>query len=297
MKRHWLPLSVSAWLVFGTALLACNVPVFRYALERWPADLYELVILKDGPLDEPSSARVDRLRTLRTDSSANFNVRIIDVSQSKDELLIKLWEQHGKSGEQNLTGGAESGHLRASTVAMPTGDGPRSVLQGPGNGMKRPSTTFPPNEERFPRRPPPVFLNRSAASSPAVHSRSRKSGAMDPRRWGRVRCRTAPSNAIEPRPDSLFASISTGFPHHVDGIPAHRRGAHPKPTQCPPGEISTRALPKRSHPHVTGSCPHLSHGRSARFPQALAHAVRAGPGWVGRGPGATPSSPVELGVS
>ena len=53
-----------AWLVFGTAVFACNVPVFRYALERWPADLYELVILNDGPLDDSSTARADRLREL-----------------------------------------------------------------------------------------------------------------------------------------------------------------------------------------------------------------------------------------
>lgn len=99
MKRHRLPLSLLALLMWGTAVLACNVPVFRYALERWPADVYEVVILHDGPLDDFASARVDALRKSKTEHPANFNVRIIDVAQGKDELFTKLWKQHGESGQ------------------------------------------------------------------------------------------------------------------------------------------------------------------------------------------------------
>ncbi len=99
MKRHRLPLSLLALLMCGTAVLACNVPVFRYALERWPADLYEVVILHEGPLDSAASARIDALRESRTEKPANFNVRSIDVAQGKGELFSKLWEQHGTSGQ------------------------------------------------------------------------------------------------------------------------------------------------------------------------------------------------------
>ena len=43
MKRH--PPSLSLFVVYvpSAVAFACNVPVFRYALERWPADLYEVV--------------------------------------------------------------------------------------------------------------------------------------------------------------------------------------------------------------------------------------------------------------
>lgn len=33
-----------AWLVFAGSAWACNVPVFRYALERWPADTYLITV-------------------------------------------------------------------------------------------------------------------------------------------------------------------------------------------------------------------------------------------------------------
>ena len=99
MNRHRLPLSLLALLICGTVVLACNVPVFRYALERWPADLYEVVILHEGPLDSAARARIDALRESKTEKPANFNIRSIDVAQGKGELFRKLWEQHGTSGQ------------------------------------------------------------------------------------------------------------------------------------------------------------------------------------------------------
>ena len=32
------------WLLAAVAVLACQVPVFRFALERWPADKFELLV-------------------------------------------------------------------------------------------------------------------------------------------------------------------------------------------------------------------------------------------------------------
>ena len=36
----------------SAAALPCNIPVFRYALERWPSDDYQLVVYHKGPLPE-----------------------------------------------------------------------------------------------------------------------------------------------------------------------------------------------------------------------------------------------------
>ncbi len=107
MKRHRLPLSLLALLMCGTAVLACNVPVFRYALERWPADLYEVVILHDGPLDDSASARMDALRKSKTENPANFNVRFIDVAQGKDELFTQTVEA-ARRERPTVDGGALS---------------------------------------------------------------------------------------------------------------------------------------------------------------------------------------------
>ena len=40
---------------------ACSVPVFRYALERWPADMYRLVVFHRGALSEGQQAEIAKL--------------------------------------------------------------------------------------------------------------------------------------------------------------------------------------------------------------------------------------------
>ena len=85
---------------------ACNVPVFRYALERWPADPYELVVLHEGKLSAEEVAAVDMLRKtdLRSDTPANFNVRTIEISASNDRLLEDIWKKReGDSGPLLVT--------------------------------------------------------------------------------------------------------------------------------------------------------------------------------------------------
>ncbi|MDA9934586.1 hypothetical protein OAG76_02970 [Rubripirellula sp.] len=79
----------------ASVALACNVPVFRYALERWPADPYELVVLHEGKLSAEEIAEVDTLRQvdLRSDTPANFNVRTIEISGAKDSLLQDIWKK------------------------------------------------------------------------------------------------------------------------------------------------------------------------------------------------------------
>lgn len=53
---------------------ACNVPVFRYAMERWEADSYQVVVYDHG------KPRGEALNTLRKSNSANFSIRLVDVT-------------------------------------------------------------------------------------------------------------------------------------------------------------------------------------------------------------------------
>jgi len=58
MKRLTIHLQMyilMSMLSINTAL-ACNVPVFRYALERWPSDPYPVVVVHDGPLTMEENA-------------------------------------------------------------------------------------------------------------------------------------------------------------------------------------------------------------------------------------------------
>ena len=56
----------------------CNIPVFRYALERWAAAPYEVVAYHRGPLGEEGKAALNALR----EGGANVAVDRIDVSES-----------------------------------------------------------------------------------------------------------------------------------------------------------------------------------------------------------------------
>lgn len=45
---------IVAYLGCVQVIHCCNVPVFRYALERWQRSLYTLLVLSKGELDENS---------------------------------------------------------------------------------------------------------------------------------------------------------------------------------------------------------------------------------------------------
>lgn len=55
----------------------CNIPVFRYALERWAAAPYEVVAFHRGPLSDEAKAAINVLR----ESGANIAADRIDVAE------------------------------------------------------------------------------------------------------------------------------------------------------------------------------------------------------------------------
>ena len=60
---------------------ACNVPVFRYALERWQSDEYELVILHNQDLTPSEKTKIESIakRTRARNGSLNLRVRVYDL--------------------------------------------------------------------------------------------------------------------------------------------------------------------------------------------------------------------------
>jgi len=58
---------------------ACNVPVFRYALERWDADLYPVLLYYNGELDEELFSQLQQ-RCAGRDSLLNASIERIDAS-------------------------------------------------------------------------------------------------------------------------------------------------------------------------------------------------------------------------
>jgi hypothetical protein len=69
-------------LLPAAAVHACNVPVFRYALERFQSDPFDFVIYHRGPLGAGAKAAVDAMQKLAADSSSpvQLQVRLVDLA-------------------------------------------------------------------------------------------------------------------------------------------------------------------------------------------------------------------------
>jgi hypothetical protein len=92
-------LSVLAFLVAASGTRACNVPVFRFALERWPADPYEVILFHRSPLAPADKALADALTKYAEAelSPANFTFKCEDLAKETDKEMLKLFEeQFGK---------------------------------------------------------------------------------------------------------------------------------------------------------------------------------------------------------
>lgn len=104
--QHRSPLSflqismlVLAVLIMPRMAHACNVPVFRYALERWQPDPYELFIFHDGPLAAEAKKLVAVLQEYvdRPDGCpANVGLTLVDVKKTLDKKLAALMPDWAK---------------------------------------------------------------------------------------------------------------------------------------------------------------------------------------------------------
>lgn len=106
---------LSSWmaLVAGAAILgnapsahACTVPVFRYALDRWPGEIYSLHVDRAAAAKPEIASLLDRLRT---NAVANLSVRPPPAAQ---EVAAKLVFPEPPGGD------VWSGPLTAANVEM-----------------------------------------------------------------------------------------------------------------------------------------------------------------------------------
>jgi hypothetical protein len=67
------------------SVVACDIPVFRYALERFPADRYHFLIYHRGPLAGEANKAVDLLKKLTEDnpSAVNFDLKVVEIDAKR----------------------------------------------------------------------------------------------------------------------------------------------------------------------------------------------------------------------
>ncbi len=89
---RYLLTPLMVWLATSNLGSACRIPVFRYALERWQPDRYELLVCHSGPLADPQQALFQQLRDAANDADAPVNVFVTDVD------VDQLPPQDGNAG-------------------------------------------------------------------------------------------------------------------------------------------------------------------------------------------------------
>ena len=130
--QHWMQrgcrVAVVAACLLATPAVACSIPVFRYALERWPADLFVATV--DVAADSPQVAR-DAVHWLEDQAQPNGGPMNLAVertpardhpgSESRETLEIArhsrgqeptlLWSGALTKAEAALTAGPWQGEL------------------------------------------------------------------------------------------------------------------------------------------------------------------------------------------
>lgn len=117
MFRKVVPRAICC-IVFVCGLVAtaaaCNIPVFRYALERWKPDPCEVIVFHKGALTPAQVELIEESRARTSDGSAregsasegsgHANARIftVDLSANADPQRTLLWDQLPQSSEASL---------------------------------------------------------------------------------------------------------------------------------------------------------------------------------------------------
>ena len=77
-------LALSPWPAF-----ACPVPVFRYALDRWPPDYYDAAVIYRGEMTEDQNQLWDELDA-EDDVTLNVRLSKIDIASVPDDKVKGL---------------------------------------------------------------------------------------------------------------------------------------------------------------------------------------------------------------
>ncbi len=83
----------AAALLACGVLVACSVPVFRYALERWQTDDYELYVFHRGALSPDARAALEWLSACATAPTgrANLVIAAVDIDKPMDPAAEEVW--------------------------------------------------------------------------------------------------------------------------------------------------------------------------------------------------------------
>ena len=107
MHRPLIRLLFIQALMFATVAVArpataCDIPVFRYALERWKQDSCDVVVFFDGKMSKGDRLAIDVWRAASQGGGANIKVIEADVRSLEDDELNELWKSTRENAKSPL---------------------------------------------------------------------------------------------------------------------------------------------------------------------------------------------------
>ena len=98
MRLRTAPLLLACLVAGITTASACDVPVFRYALERWESDPFQLVVFNHGPLAPAFEQKLKATQPSPEDhkTHVNWRVTVVDVDKPVAPLWDGLWQAAAK---------------------------------------------------------------------------------------------------------------------------------------------------------------------------------------------------------
>ena len=84
----------------NSCLYACNIPVFRYALERWQSDDCEIIVFHNKKLSDQELAIIDswEKQTASGGGNSNGEIILVDANELKDKSHRELYGDLQKNG-------------------------------------------------------------------------------------------------------------------------------------------------------------------------------------------------------
>lgn len=115
--NKWLVGLASLWLVLSASWLwACQVPVFRYALERWTPERYPVVIVTGEPCSEQEKLKWLGDEAKRLNTLLQIQWKTVDQLDQPEQRAI--WQKHGKDAGVVLVYYPQKSELRGRLASV-----------------------------------------------------------------------------------------------------------------------------------------------------------------------------------
>lgn len=94
MSPRVICLTLLAFFASAQTLPACSIPVFRFALERWVPDLFEVSVFYRGTLNDADAKRLNQLEDLAVHNGGSVNLEVVrcDLDDRVPDDLLVLWK-------------------------------------------------------------------------------------------------------------------------------------------------------------------------------------------------------------